>query len=162
MTHQQETQPKLGSRDCLTVGAASAMMILRGNIEGEYTPSTFMVQVHHIGATPMPSIALRGRLGYGRVTSALPKKANWIGGLPLHSIEPFDAGAGQNRSSGHEGEGPPARKAKGYGQWRWVGQRAENRIGVPKASNDFLLTIRIEFWLANQDKRSSWSNEYKP
>lgn len=53
--------------------------------------------------------------------------------------DPLDAGVSQNRSSGHEGEGPPARKAKGYGQWRWVGQHGVSRIGVPKASNDGVL-----------------------
>lgn len=52
--------------------------------------------------------------------------------------DPLEAGVSQNRSSGHKGEGPPARKAKGYGQRRWVGQVLVCRIGVPKASFDLL------------------------
>lgn len=83
-----------------------------------------------------PVIALRGRLGYGRVTSALPKKAIRLAVYRCIPSDPLDAGVSQNRSSGHEGEGPPARKAKGYGQRRWVGQHRSSRIGVPKASND--------------------------
>lgn len=82
------------------------------------------------------------RQGAGRSAAKLMAVIRAHPGQNCIPSDPLDAGVSQNRSSGHAGEGPPARMAKGYGQRRWVGQLRVSRIGVPKASFDGLCTYR--------------------